>query len=234
MPTRCSRPSSTARCAGSLPPARDGGGQPMAVARRPPERQPTGRSRSPPRDGRVPPLPTRVPTRTAHRWPFRRIDVRTAAEPRRRRSPVPLDGVQGARSRAWADDVGVISIDDPAHRARARRDPLRLPARALARLPDRRGEQGRRCSRATCRPPTTSCTRCEERLFEMGRRTVKLHQRARRRGADDDDRLAAGGGAALGGQDLAAQPQAGGAGGGARRHRHSAGTSCTGRSARTA
>ena len=53
----------------------------------------------------------------------------------------------------------------------------------------------------------------------MGHRTVKLIERARRRGPDHHDRLAAGGGAALGGQDLAAQPQAGGAGGGSRRHR---------------
>ena len=110
---------------------------------------------------------------TAHRWPFRRIDA----------PPLPNRGVAAPdrarrRSRREVRDVGRRRRRDldrrSRHRARARRGALGLPARALARLPDRRGEQGRRCSRATCRRRTTSSTRARSASSQMGHRTVKL------------------------------------------------------------
>ena len=105
-------------------------------------------------------------------------------------------------------------------RPRAGRGPLRLSARPLARLPDRRGEQGRDAVALPADAPTTSSTRARSALSRWDHRTVKLLNAPRRRGPHHDDRLAAGGEPALGRQDLAAQPQARGAGGGPRRHRH--------------
>src|SRR5262249_8025318 len=111
-PTRCSRPSSTAHCAGSPPPALLGGGSTsMAVARRPPRATDWPFPFPPP--GRPPRAdPHALPPGIAHRRPFRRIDP--ARLPNRGvAAPLSLAEFK-ARVSEWADDVGVISIDDPA------------------------------------------------------------------------------------------------------------------------
>ena len=136
-----------------------------------------------------------VPPATAYRWPFRDVDGGPLPN-RGVAAPVALEEFKREAAR-WCDDVGVISIDDPAHRPRARRDPLRLPARALARLPDRRGEQGRDAVALPAeRQPRALPLRGAP--LRDGAPHGQVHQRARRRGAHDHDRLAAGGRASAG------------------------------------
>jgi AcrR family transcriptional regulator/ferredoxin len=147
------------------------------------------------------------------------VDRVALAVPRPGGMPVPNRGVQAPialdefkrRCLEWCDDVGVVSIDDPALAHEREGDPLRLPAHALARVHDRRGEQG---VVAVALPPEREQRALPLRGTPVGDGTAHrpLPEHARRRGPGHDDRLAAGGGAALGGQDLAAQPQAGRAG----------------------
>ena len=143
--------------------------------RRPPPRPapPTGPSPSPPRDARAASRPTRSPPGTAHRWPFRALDDPAAAEPRRRlrRS---RSRRSSARCATWATTSASSRSTIP--RIAHERDevPLGLPARALARLPDRRGEQGRDAVALPADARTHELYSCEERLWEMGHRTVKL------------------------------------------------------------
>ncbi len=112
------------------------------------------------------PLPGRwkgkkkLPANTERRQPWVDVD---AVDPTRDHAALRAfaDRVWPSSSRTcktFVDDVGVVSIDHPALAHERRRDPLRLSARALAGRDDRRGEQGVACSRATCRPPTTSST----------------------------------------------------------------------------
>ena len=54
----------------------------------------------------------RIPPRTAWAWPFRPVDGDVLPS-RGVPSPVPLDEFKSVVA-TWADDVGVISIDDPA------------------------------------------------------------------------------------------------------------------------
>jgi hypothetical protein len=49
---------------------------------------------------------------TAYRWPFHELDPNAFAA-RAVPAPLSLDDFK-ARVREWADDVGIISIDDPA------------------------------------------------------------------------------------------------------------------------
>src|SRR5215467_2689125 len=170
-PTRCSRPSSTAHCAGSFPTTwGDGGRTLMAVARRPPSAADwafpfpaPGRPRRADADA--------VPPGTAHRWPFRRID--SAPVPNRRvAAPLSLAEFK-ARVGEWADDVGVISIDDPAI-AHERDEVLWVypHARSLVCLI---GEENKAAMQSRYLPTANhELYACEERIFEMGHRTVKL------------------------------------------------------------
>jgi len=81
------------------------------------------------------------------------------------RAPVALDEFK-RRVGEWCDDVGVISIDDPALAHERDEISTSIP-HPLARLHDRRGEQGRD---AVALPPSANneLYRCEERLWEMG------------------------------------------------------------------
>ena len=163
----------------------------------------------------------RIPANTERRTPWVDVDAidATRIAPRYVKSPVPLEEVK-RRVRAFADDVGVISIDDPA--IAHERDEIRYVyphARSLV-VPDRRGEQGRDAVALSAdrQPRALRVPKSGSSRWATGR--CSYLNDARRRGADDDDRLAAGGAAALGGQDLAAQPQARRAGGRPRRDRH--------------
>ena len=66
---------------------------------------PPGKTRAPGETADVPALP-------AHRWPYRPL-ADDPITPRAVRSPVGLTALK-ATIAAWADDVGVVSIDDPA------------------------------------------------------------------------------------------------------------------------
>jgi epoxyqueuosine reductase QueG/putative sterol carrier protein len=115
--------------------------------------------------------PDAVQPGIAHRWPFRRIDS----------PPLPNRGVAAplsleefkARVGEWADDVGVISIDDPAI-AHERDEVLWVypHARSLVCLI---GEENKAAMQSRYLPSANhELYSCEERIFQMGHRTVKL------------------------------------------------------------
>jgi epoxyqueuosine reductase QueG len=142
----------------------------MALARRPPSATDWPFPFSAPgRPGRAD--PEAVPPGIAHRWPFRRIDS----------APLPNRGVAAAlsldefeaRVGEWADDVGVISIDDPAI-AHERDEVLWVypHARSLVCLI---GEENKAAMQSRYLPSANhELYSCEERIFQMGHRTVKL------------------------------------------------------------
>lgn len=111
----------------------------------------------------------RLPARTAYAWPFRQIDA--AALPSRGvASPVPLAEFK-ATVAGWADDVGVISIDDPAIAHEV--DEIRYVyphARSLVCLI---GEENKPSMQSRYLPSANhELYSCEERIFAMGHRTV--------------------------------------------------------------
>ncbi|MBI3767123.1 MAG: hypothetical protein HY271_01375 [Deltaproteobacteria bacterium] len=111
---------------------------------------------------------------TAYRWPFREPEDR--ADPSRGvTSPITLAAFKREVG-AWADDVGVISIDHPA--IAHERDEIRYVyphARSLVCLI---GEENKAAMQSRYLPSAnTELYRCEERLWEMGRQTVKLINR---------------------------------------------------------
>src|SRR5262249_33799588 len=152
------------------PRAADAPGRAMAVARRPPTATdwpfPFPAPGRPRRVG-----PDSVAPGIAHRWPFRRIE--SAPLPNRGVSaPIPLEDFK-ARVLEWADDVGVISIDDPAI-AHERDEVLWVypHARSLVCLI---GEENKAAMQSRYLPTANhELYSCEERLFQMGHRTVKL------------------------------------------------------------
>lgn len=111
----------------------------------------------------------RVPPRTAYRWPFRPIDAATLPS-RGVASPVSLAEFKRAVS-AWTDDVGVISIDDPAISHEV--DEIRYVyphARSLVCLI---GEENKPSMQSRYLPTANhELYSCEERIFEMGHRTI--------------------------------------------------------------
>ena len=112
-----------------------------------------------------------VPPATAYRWPFHDLDP-SAFPARAVAAPLSLDDFK-ARLREWADDVGVISIDDPAI-AHERDEVLWVypHARSLICLI---GEENRAAMQSRYLPAANhELYSCEERIFEMGHRTVKL------------------------------------------------------------
>jgi ferredoxin len=114
--------------------------------------------------------PDAVPPTTAYRWPYRTLPE---SELPSRGLPSPVDRATFKRAvAAWSDDVGVISIDDPA--LAHERDEIRWVyphARSLVCLI---GEENKAAMQSRYLPSAnTELYRCEERLWEMGRRTVK-------------------------------------------------------------
>jgi len=111
---------------------------------------------------------------TAHRWPFRPLEGET----------LPSRGVASSITLAefkrevatWADDVGVIPIDHPAIAHEVDEVRWVYPhARSLVCLI---GEENKAAMQSRYLPSAnTELYRCEERLWEMGRRTVKLINR---------------------------------------------------------
>jgi len=115
--------------------------------------------------------PETVPPATAYRWPFHDLDP-SSFPARGVPAPLSLDDFK-ARVREWADDVGVISIDDPAI-AHERDEVLWVypHARSLICLI---GEENRAAMQSRYLPAANhELYSCEERIFEMGHRTVKL------------------------------------------------------------
>jgi epoxyqueuosine reductase QueG len=111
-----------------------------------------------------------VPPTTAYRWPYRTLPE---SELPSRGVPAPVDLATFKRAvAAWSDDVGVIAIDDPA--LAHERDEIRWVyphARSLVCLI---GEENKAAMQSRYLPSAnTELYRCEERLWEMGRRTVK-------------------------------------------------------------
>src|SRR5262249_45249313 len=118
--------------------------------------------------------PDTVPPATAHLWPFRHVDP-NPLPPRGVAAPVSLEDFK-ARVREWADDVGVVSIDDPAI-AHERDEVLWVypHARSLICLI---GEENKPAMQSRYLPTAThELYSCEERLFALGHRTVKLLHR---------------------------------------------------------
>ena len=113
-----------------------------------------------------------VPARTAYRWPFRPLETETLPV-RGVPSPIGCEAFKRAvRDATECDDVGVISLDDPAIAHEVEEVRYVYPhARSLVVLiaaENKPAMQSRYLPTANHELYT-----CEERLFEMGRRTVK-------------------------------------------------------------
>ncbi|HXC51985.1 MAG TPA: SCP2 sterol-binding domain-containing protein [Candidatus Limnocylindrales bacterium] len=111
----------------------------------------------------------RIAPRTAYAWPFRPIDAERLPG-RGVKSPVPLAEFKNAVA-TWADDVGVISIDDPAIAHEI--DEIRYVyphARSLVCLI---GEENKPSMQSRYLPAANhELYSCEERIFAMGHRTI--------------------------------------------------------------
>jgi epoxyqueuosine reductase QueG/putative sterol carrier protein len=117
------------------------------------------------------PRPDAVPPATAYRWPFRPVDADTFPS-RAVAAPISLEDFK-QRCREWIDDVGVISIDDPAI-AHEREEVLYVypHARSLVCLI---GEENKAAMQSRYLPTANhELYSCEERIFHAGHRTVKL------------------------------------------------------------
>jgi epoxyqueuosine reductase QueG/putative sterol carrier protein len=116
------------------------------------------------------PTADEVPTLSAYRWPYRAV-ADDPIVPRGVRSPVGLAELKRTIL-GWADDVGVISIDDPAlAHERAEIRYVYPHARSLICVI---GEENKAAMQSRYLPSANNeLYRCEERLWEMGRRTVK-------------------------------------------------------------
>jgi epoxyqueuosine reductase QueG len=111
-----------------------------------------------------------VPPPASWRWPYREVDG-TAVPSRGVPAPVALDAFK-REVLGWADDVGVISIDDPAI-AHEREEVLYVypHARSLVCLI---GEENKAAMQSRYLPTANhELYSCEERIFQMGHRTVK-------------------------------------------------------------
>ena len=111
----------------------------------------------------------RIPPRTAYAWPFRPMDAEVLPS-RGVRSPVSLEEFKKTVG-AWCDDIGVISIDDPAIAHEI--DEIRYVyphARSLVCLI---GEENKPSMQSRYLPTANhELYSCEERIFEMGHRTI--------------------------------------------------------------
>src|SRR5438876_2590605 len=124
-----------------------------------------------PSPGRAKPSPPdAIPPGIAYRWPFHPLEG----------PPLPSRGVPAPVSLAdfkrelsgWCDDAGVISIDDPAL-AHERAEILWVYPHTRS-LVCMIGEENKAAMQSRYLPSANNeLYRCEERLTEMGRRTVK-------------------------------------------------------------
>jgi len=107
--------------------------------------------------------------RTAHRWPFRPLDDEPLPS---RGTPCPVSLTEFKRTVAqWSDDVGVISIEDPAIAHEVEEIRYVYPhARSLICLI---GEENKPSMQSRYLPTANhELYQCEERIFDMGRRTL--------------------------------------------------------------
>jgi epoxyqueuosine reductase QueG len=111
-----------------------------------------------------------VPPPTAWRWPFRDVDGVPVPN---RGVPAPVSVDEFKRTVAgWADDVGVVSIDDPA--LAHERDEILWVYPHTRSLVCLIGEENKAAMQSRYLPSANNeLYRCEERLWEMDRRTVK-------------------------------------------------------------
>jgi ferredoxin/putative sterol carrier protein len=110
---------------------------------------------------------------TAHRWPYRPLPPSSVPN-RGVTAPIPLAEFKRTVA-TWADDVGVVSIDDPAI-AHEREEILYVypHTRSLVCLI---GEQNKAAMQSRYLPTANhELYACEERIFRMGHRTVKYVQ----------------------------------------------------------
>jgi epoxyqueuosine reductase QueG/putative sterol carrier protein len=117
--------------------------------------------------------PGAVPPATAYRWPFRPLDG-SAAPSRAVAAPIALADFTREVA-GWADDVGVVSIDDPA--LAHERDEILYVYPHTRSLVCLIGEENRAAMQSRYLPTANhELYSCEERLFAMGHRTVKYIQ----------------------------------------------------------
>jgi epoxyqueuosine reductase QueG/putative sterol carrier protein len=125
------------------------------------------------RPGRAPKTErSRLPPRSAYRWPYRRIDDGEILPARGTPSPVSLSDFKHAlRAACDCDDIGVISLDDPAIAHELQEIRYVYPhTRSLVCLiaeENKPSMQSRYLPTANHELYTT-----EERLFEIGRRAI--------------------------------------------------------------
>jgi ferredoxin len=118
-----------------------------------------------------PAAPDAVPRHTAWRWPLHPVDGAGALPGRGVRSPVSREQFL-SEARTWCDDVGIVSIDDPAI-AHERDEVLWVYPHARS-LVCMIGEENRAAMQSRYLPSAnTELYRCEERLWAMGHRTVR-------------------------------------------------------------
>lgn len=117
-----------------------------------------------------PARPDGVPPPASWRWPYREVDG--APIPNRGvPAPIGLDAFK-REVLGWADDVGIISIDDPAI-AHEREEVLYVYPRARS-LVCLIGEENKAAMQSRYLPTANhELYSCEERIFQMGHRTVK-------------------------------------------------------------
>jgi ferredoxin/putative sterol carrier protein len=113
-----------------------------------------------------------LPPRSAYRWPYRPL-AEESLPCRGVPSPVSLaDFKREVRARSGCDDVGVVAVDDPAVAHEA--DEIRYVyphARSLVCLI---AEENKAAMQSRYLPTANhELYTCEERLFEMGRRTIR-------------------------------------------------------------
>ncbi|HXJ33394.1 MAG TPA: SCP2 sterol-binding domain-containing protein [Candidatus Eisenbacteria bacterium] len=127
-----------------------------------------------PAPGRPRPIePGGVPPPTAWRWPYRALDPSPVPN-RGVPAPVPLADFKREMA-TWCDDVGIVSIDDPAI-AHERDEILYVYPHARS-LVCMIGEENKAAMQSRYLPTANhELYSCEERLFAMGHRTVKYIQ----------------------------------------------------------
>jgi epoxyqueuosine reductase QueG len=114
-----------------------------------------------------------LPARTESRWPFVDMDAidDIHIEPRGVESPVPIAEFQ-AHVAAFADDVGIIALDDPAIAHEV--EELRWVYPDVKSLVCLIGRENPTAMQSRYLPTANhELYTCEERLFEMGRKTIE-------------------------------------------------------------
>ncbi|MFQ5477826.1 MAG: SCP2 sterol-binding domain-containing protein [Candidatus Binatia bacterium] len=113
-----------------------------------------------------------IPPRSAYRWPYRSLDEERELPCRGVDSPVPLDEFKRElRARSNCDDVGVISVDDPA--VAHEFDEIRYIYPHAKSLICLIGEENKPALQSRYLPTANhELYSCEERIFGMGRLSI--------------------------------------------------------------